>query len=299
MSPFPVVDPAAPTDMSPYNAKAPGRARLHRNITAGPWLQPLRLKLVGATALAVAVVVLDSIPGGNPAARADPLGSLLSNVRLGAAGAMMLTLYIAARGIREWRAAESERWTAARARPHVVLREDLTPRAAALVERAHRAAQAVTATRVHTDDLIDRRGNEVALPAQVWEIARTLAEHGRHSMGLPAHPATVELRQATRDRAALLNTAWQVVVGRVEGLEQYAAAAREADRSYTEWRQLQQLADGEADAQALLAPSATQELAAAELLALTAGAVAVAETFRTAVREAAAGRRALPPTTPG
>jgi hypothetical protein len=124
------------------------------------------------------------------------------------------------------------------AQPHMVLTEDLMPIAAALLARARTAADQVTGTRVHTDDLIDRQRNQVELPAQVWEVAQSLAAYSRLLDQTPTTAVTSLLREAAGERAAKLDAARQGVERRVKALEQYAAAAAQADHFYTEWLQV-------------------------------------------------------------
>ena len=289
---FAVVDPAAPAALQKFITTEAERGTLYRPTEQEQQsvivLPAKVLPVVAATGLAGAAlaVVVHSI--------SDSLHWL---VWTGGVIAILIAVAIfVPRGLWELEDASAPRRQLRDALPYMVLSDDLTPTAAALLARAKQAADQVTGTRVHADDLIDRQRNQVELPAQVWDIAQALAAYSRFVDQTPTGAVTPLLREAADERATQLGTARKGVERRIVALEHYAAAAVQADRSYTEWLQVQELSHQEPDVRALLAATAADDLAVAELEAMTADAGIVGEALRTAVGEArTAALQVLPP----
>lgn len=73
---------------------------------------------------------------------------------------------------------------------------------------------------------------------------------------------------------------------RVTALETYAGQVREADRQYKELRQIQKLSDASSDILDLLARTAADDLAMAEIEGLTGEAATFAASFSAALESA-------------
>ncbi|OKI50330.1 hypothetical protein [Streptomyces sp. MJM1172] len=172
------------------------------------------------------------------------------------------------------------------ARPHYVLAADLADDAGQLLARASTAASAVLKSAVHKEDLVDRQRNETSLPVQEWEIAAGLREYSRLVQAEPkeAEGEKVVALLDSRRRALALSLAG--IERRVIALEAYAAQIKEADRQYAELRQIQQLADGSNDVLELLARTARDDLAVAEIEGMTGEAAAVSASFTAALESA-------------
>ena len=91
--------------------------------------------------------------------------------------------------------------------------------------------KAVLTSSVLAEDLIDRRRNELALPAQEWDIAKSLAEYTRLARVVPEPPGGGQ-EQHVRDIEALRND----IERDVEQLERYAHEVLKAEARYGRWR---------------------------------------------------------------
>ncbi|WP_189177559.1 hypothetical protein [Streptomyces lasiicapitis] len=184
-------------------------------------------------------------------------------------------------------AESEERWV----RP-----KQLTDDAQALLVRAQRAADTILGSSVHRLSLLDRPRNEVMLPEHEWEIATGLRDYSRLVEQEPATPRSEKVTELLGVRRKALDVSRDSIERRVTALEAYADQVTEADATYEELQQIQQLSDGSSDVLDLLARTARDDLAAAELDSLTGEAAVVAKTFaralETAKRSAVA---ALPP----
>ncbi|WP_328923510.1 hypothetical protein OG429_01945 [Streptomyces sp. NBC_00190] len=171
---------------------------------------------------------------------------------------------------------------------HVVAPEELSETAQVLVGRAQQAQRTILASQVHRLDLIDCRRNELVLPEQVWEVAKALREYSRLSKSAEADSSNAEViaLQATRRRA--LRASHDGVEMRVVALEEYAARVREADLRYEELQQIQRLTDGNAEALDLLARTAADALAVAEIDGMNQQAAVLAKTLTMALDRASA-----------
>uniref|UniRef100_A0AAU2AJR6 Uncharacterized protein n=1 Tax=Streptomyces sp. NBC_00093 TaxID=2975649 RepID=A0AAU2AJR6_9ACTN len=175
-------------------------------------------------------------------------------------------------------------------RRQYVLDEELTQDAGQLLARADRAAHKVLNSTVHLRGLIDRQRNEVSVPAQVWEITDALREYSRL---VQKEPETAEDTQVT----ALLDTrrrALQISVDGIErrviALEEYASKVAEADQQYGKLQKTQQAADqltaDSEDVLDLLARTARDDFAVAEIEGMTGEAAAAATAAATALEAA-------------
>src|SRR5580658_6237473 len=161
---------------------------------------------------------------------------------------------------------------------------DFDARARALLRRAQDAVDAVAASEVYRAGLVDRPAVSAALAEQEWDIALALREQAR----LRANRAELSGIGPGAVTAALLDRQIQAaelaeasVTSRVAALERYVTEIGEADAAYRDWQQaaaLAELGDQHLD---LLARSAADEHAIAELDAMSQHARAI----RLALRE--------------
>ncbi|MFB4307571.1 hypothetical protein [Actinomadura sp. GTD37] len=185
-----------------------------------------------------------------------------------------------------------------------LLPADFDGPAARLLVRAQRAVDAVLGSRAHCAGLLDDVNNAVVLPRQEWAVAGALAEHTRlRRERLAQQPERLSPRVRAllepQDRALELSV--RSVTGRIEALEAYARRAGEADDAYHESRVLQGLPEQNARYRDLLASTARDETAGAEIR----GMAEDARRAEAALRERVAGalraglELALPPAGPG
>jgi hypothetical protein len=160
---------------------------------------------------------------------------------------------------------------------------DFGPRQRVLLRRAQDAIDAVTSSEVCREDLLDRAATTAVLADQEWDIAVALREQGRlHARraelsAITAGPATATL---LRRQAHAAHLAESGIAARVEALERYAAEVREADAEYLDWRQAAGLAELHGQHLDMLARTAADEHAIAEIGAMTQQARAVRLAFR-------------------
>lgn len=173
-----------------------------------------------------------------------------------------------------------------RARKGCVQPKDLTPEARTLLARAQRAKKVILTSTVHRQDLIDRQRNELSLPIQEWEIADALREYSRLVRNEPAKPKSEKVVELLDTRRRALDLSREGIERRVSALEAYAVQVAEADRQYVELQQIRQLTAGSDDVLDLLARTARDDLAVAEVEGMTHEAAVVAATFTTALETA-------------
>ncbi|MFK0142617.1 hypothetical protein [Streptomyces murinus] len=155
-----------------------------------------------------------------------------------------------------------------------------------LLARAQQAKRAVLTSAVHRFDLIDRQRNEVSLPRQEWEIAEALREYTRLVKAEPSNPKGGKVAALLDTRRRGLRASLGGITRRVNALESYAEQVAQADDRYRELQQIQALTDGSDDVLDLLARTARDDLAVAEIEGMTGEAAAVADAFTTALESA-------------
>ncbi|MFD5843732.1 hypothetical protein [Streptomyces chartreusis] len=129
------------------------------------------------------------------------------------------------------RSGRHPRATAEEYRDRFVRPDQLTAEGQVLLARAQRAVKAVLTSSVLAEDLIDRRRNELALPAQEWDIAKSLAEYTRLARAVPESAGGGQ-EQHVQDIEALRND----IERDVEQLERYAHEVLKAEARYARWR---------------------------------------------------------------
>jgi hypothetical protein len=161
--------------------------------------------------------------------------------------------------------------------------EDFDAPGRVLLRRAQDAIDAVTASAVCQDDLLDQAGVSAALTTQEWDIAVALREQARlrtrraELRTTGAGPVTVALLGRQAEAADLAESS---IAARVEALESYAAEVREADAAYRDWQQVSRLADLHGQHLDMLARTAADEHGIAEIETMSQQARAVRVAFR-------------------
>lgn len=177
----------------------------------------------------------------------------------------------------------------AAAQEHLVHPEDLTGDAQELLGRARRAMTAVLDSRVHREKWLDTQRNEAAFPRQEWAIAQALRDYSRvarKDQRAPQQTDNATVAELLTSRQRVLATSLQGIERRVAALEAYADQVAEADARYAEVREIERLAAGSDELLDLLARTAADDLAVAEIEALTDEAAVVASTFTKALESA-------------
>ncbi|MEU0110631.1 hypothetical protein ABZ313_35445 [Streptomyces sp. NPDC006251] len=177
----------------------------------------------------------------------------------------------------------------AAAEDYLVRPEALTDDARELLARAQQAMTAVLDSEVHREQLIDAQRDTAVFPQQEWAIAQDLREYSRiarKQREAPEEAVSARVAELLTSRRSVLETSRKGIERRVTALEAYTEQVAEADALYAEVRALEQLAAGSDDLLALLARTAADDLAVAEIEGLTGEAAAVASTFTQALESA-------------
>ncbi|MFD7616071.1 hypothetical protein [Streptomyces sp. NPDC059802] len=146
-----------------------------------------------------------------------------------------------------------------------VLSHELDPQASELLARAARAASRVQRSSVQRLDPADKQHNDRRLDGQVWEIAEALRTYSRVAGQGPAEAVSEAVAQALEPRNKVLRISLASIGRRVEALENYAGQIAEAEQRRRELRQLQQMTTGTEELLDLLAATARDDLAVAEI----------------------------------
>jgi hypothetical protein len=171
----------------------------------------------------------------------------------------------------------------------IVLPSDLDEQCGSMLGRAQKAVKTVLHSKVHRQGLLDTANNNVALPGEAWVIAKRLAdlsalrEKHRKIVGRNPDPLIAEadlpFSKTIKDITASL-------LSRVVALEEYAARAKDADRLFDAFRKVTELHDLTPEFQRLLAETAPDALASAEIAQMSTQAVAIEQVFRASIAEA-------------
>ncbi|WP_221889580.1 hypothetical protein, partial [Streptomyces sp. WAC02707] len=186
----------------------------------------------------------------------------------------------------------------ATAQQHLVRPVDLTSDARQLLARAQWAMTSVLDSKVHREQWLDARRNEAAFPRLEWAIAQGLRDYSRMASKGQQPPrkknssAVAALRTSRRH---VLATSLHGIERRVAALEAYASQVAEADARFAEVREIEQLAADSDELLGLLARTAADDLAVAEIDALTDEAAVVALTFGKALESAKQAATAVLP----
>jgi hypothetical protein len=165
---------------------------------------------------------------------------------------------------------------------------DFDARSSALLGRAQDAIDAVRSSDVCQAGLLDAGACGAALAAQEWEIALALREQTELREARALLPAIAEdspARELLDRQHECADLADQSVAARVTSLEELAAEVRRADNGYRDWQAyaaVSELADRHLD---MLARTAADSLAIAEIAAMS----QQARVVHSALREMRAG----------
>jgi hypothetical protein len=238
----------------------------------------LFVAVVGATPWAVGVLVFQQPVGWQSAA--GRYGLLLAELII-AVTAIAFGARVARFG--EPRVEEDEAVAAARTyRGRYLTEADLDARARVLLRRAQDAVHVISSAEIVRADLLDEPATSALLAEQEWQIALAVRDQARlralrSRLAEPSpHSPAAELLEDHR-RAA--RTADQSIANRVAALERYAAEISRADTAYLDWRQHAAVAELTGPHLDLLARTAADDHATAELDALTERARAVRQSF--------------------
>ncbi|MFD0437347.1 hypothetical protein [Streptomyces chartreusis] len=177
----------------------------------------------------------------------------------------------------------------AAAQKHLVHPKDLTADAQELLARAQLAMTAVLDSKVHRGKWLDAQRNEAAFPRQEWAIAQDLRDYSRvarKDQRTPQETDNATVAELLASRQRVLATSLHGIERRVAALEAYASQVAEADARYAEVREIERLAAGSDELLDLLARTTVDDLAVAEIDALTDEAAVVASTFTKALESA-------------
>ncbi|MEV0229607.1 hypothetical protein [Nonomuraea sp. NPDC050786] len=172
---------------------------------------------------------------------------------------------------------------------YYVIPEDLDHPCQMLLRRAQNAVDAIMASRVHKDGLIDSIENQVSLPEEIWQIAQRLrrlssmhAEHGK----LVPRELPPGLEDAFKPYSSALDAAWTSLSRRVRHLEKYAKQVIKADRVYHAHRRLETLAAKTPEYQQLIADTVRDDLAHQRIRELADQAAHVRKLFEESILQA-------------
>ncbi len=177
-----------------------------------------------------------------------------------------------------------------RNRSHVIEPSSLDDSGRQLLHRAQLAIGAILGSEVYAADLPDRAAAQTTLKRHEWEIASALREiailragSGTSLPGASPGPMTDAVLESHRRALAL---AQQATTARVRTLERYAAQVRTTDAARLDWQSALKIAGLNDRYLDLLARTAADELAIAEITTLTEQASAADEAFRESLRRA-------------
>ncbi len=174
----------------------------------------------------------------------------------------------------------------------------LDPSGRELLLRAQRSREAVLASKVYAEDLLEHAAGEMALRHHEQEITVLLHDIARLRAQLPFGQSTGPMTSAVLDpQQRILTQARVSAESRVQAMERYAAEVSAADAARLDWENAVRLSGLNERFLDLAARTAADEHAIGELKDLTGQAAVAAEAFRQSLRQAsmAAEALALPP----
>ncbi|WP_346040885.1 hypothetical protein [Actinomadura chokoriensis] len=151
------------------------------------------------------------------------------------------------------------------------LADDFDEESLGYIERARAAIAAISGSEIGRAGLLDDVANAVTLPRQEWEIARTCAELTRVKRQIEkVRSKHASLTKVIEPQRRALETAAEATERRIAALERYADRTKAADAQYREWEAFKEIEEIEADVRELLAQTAQDDLAVAEIDRLSA-----------------------------
>lgn len=186
---------------------------------------------------------------------------------------------------------------------HFVQESDLDESSCELMFRAQDAIRTALRSGVYADNSLDDAVKESTLRRHEWEIAialrkisRLRSEHNASRKGGSLGPMTAAVLDSQRRALTLATNATE---SRISALEHYAAELKKADAAERDWRAALKASGHNEQYLDLIAATAADEHAIAEIKGLSEQAAAAAQVFREHLYEASLAAQALVlPTTP-
>jgi hypothetical protein len=171
---------------------------------------------------------------------------------------------------------------------------DLDEQCSGLLLRAQQAIGTVLASRVSADSLLDQAAGEAVLRRHEWEIATALRDITRlrsevNSSAVPG-PLTAGVLDSHKHA---LKVAQDATESRIRALESYAKPVYAAETAQQDWRNAMKASGLNDKYLDLVARTAADQHAIAELTDLTEQAASAAEVFRDSLHQAALAAEAL------
>ena len=171
---------------------------------------------------------------------------------------------------------------------------DLDDSCRELLRRAQRAIGAVFGSGVYASDFLDHAAGETVLRWHEWDIAAALREITRLRAELGSAAAAGPMAAAVLDsQQHALTLARDAIAARVSALERYAAQVETADAAQQDWLSALRLSGLDDRYLDLVARTAVDERASAEITGLTEQAATAAQVFRGSLHEATMAAQAL------
>jgi hypothetical protein len=150
--------------------------------------------------------------------------------------------------------------------------DNLDAQASVLLRRTQDAIDAVKASEVCRVDLLDQAAHDTALAAQEWEIVLALREQSRLRQARVELPAIADDSPARELLDRMDHTAQladQSIDSRVAALERLAAEIHRADKAYRDWRDQTAISELVGEHVDMLARTAADSHAVAQLDAMS------------------------------
>jgi hypothetical protein len=180
---------------------------------------------------------------------------------------------------------------------HCVAVTELNAKYRKLFSRSQQAISVVLGSDVYSDDLLGQAADENVLRRHEWEIAVALREITRLGATLdsntgdgPPGPQTAAILDSHK-RA--LKVALEAIRSRVTALERFAEQVEAADNAKLDWKRAMKVSDFNEKYRELVARTAADELAVAQLAEMTDQAATAAQTFNESLHQAALAAEAL------
>lgn len=172
-------------------------------------------------------------------------------------------------------------------RERLVLASDLDEPSRMLMLRAQQAVRAVVESQVYADHLLDQAAGESVLRRHEWEVATTLREitRLRAQVGYQAPPGPLTAAVlASHTRA--LKLAHDATTSRIRALENYARPVLVAEAAHRDWQSAMRASGLNDKYLDLVARTAADEHAVAELTDMTQHAAAAVAALRQSIDQA-------------
>jgi hypothetical protein len=165
-----------------------------------------------------------------------------------------------------------------------------------LLVRAQQAIGVILGSKVHADSQLGHAAGEKALREHEWQIAAALLKSTRLSAKFASNAADAPgpmTAAVLESHKRALTVAQDATTSRVTALERCAAQAEAADAAQRDWRGALKASELNDQYRDLVARTAADELAIAEITGLTEQAAAAEQVFRDSLHEAVLAAEAL------